>query len=478
MLSFCLMSCASLESLLRARVLFAALAVFVCFPTMSAAQTLDAFDPNANGIVYAVAVQPDGKILVGGAFTTVAPMGGAPVTRNRIARFHADGSLDALFNPNVGTGTVYAIAVQADGKILIGGQFTNVGSAARSNIARVDAVNGAPDSLSLSPNTLVKVIAKQPSDGKFLIGGGFTTIGGQTRNKVARFDPSTGLIDSFNPNMSGGSPTVFTFQPDGKILIGGQFTSIGGVARSNIARIDAVTGVPDSFNPNVFSVTGAGVVVYSIELQADGKILIGGQFSAVGAQTRNNMARVEAVSGTADSFNPNVDSSVHTIAVLPDGRILIGGLFSNVGGQPRGKLARLDPSTGAVDSFNPNVSGTVFTIVRQPSDGKFLIGGVFTSVGGVTRNRVARLTVSSATTLSGKVYNAGGAPVAQAGVTLTDLQGKTRVVYTDTSGTFNFTDVTPDAMYIVGVYDTRYRFTPQLITYTAGMADLVFKAAP
>ena len=85
---------------------------------------LDGFDPNANGAVRVVVVQPDGKILIGGDFTTLSPNGGAPVTRNHIARLNPDGTLDTAFNPNANGHAVYAIAVQADGKILAGGSFT------------------------------------------------------------------------------------------------------------------------------------------------------------------------------------------------------------------------------------------------------------------------------------------------------------------------------------------------------------------
>ena len=84
---------------------------------------LDGFDPNANGAVRVVVVQPDGKILIGGDFTTLSPNGGAAVTRNHIARLNPDGTLDTAFNPNA-NGAVYSIAVQADGKILVGGGFT------------------------------------------------------------------------------------------------------------------------------------------------------------------------------------------------------------------------------------------------------------------------------------------------------------------------------------------------------------------
>src|SRR5438477_9064163 len=95
---------------------------------------LDGFDPNANAAVHAVVVQPDGKILIGGDFTTLSPNGGAAVTRNHIARLNPDGTLDAAFNPNADR-DVLAIAVQADGKILVGGDFDAIGGQMRHFIA-------------------------------------------------------------------------------------------------------------------------------------------------------------------------------------------------------------------------------------------------------------------------------------------------------------------------------------------------------
>jgi len=122
--------------------------VFVCitvfavtmFASATAAQSaIDGFDPNANGAVESIVVQPDGKILLGGFFTSLSPNGGAAVTRNRIARLNTDGTLDTAFNPNVNS-TVSSIAVQSDGKILLGGGFTTIGGVGRNFIARLNAV--------------------------------------------------------------------------------------------------------------------------------------------------------------------------------------------------------------------------------------------------------------------------------------------------------------------------------------------------
>ena len=137
-----------------------------------AQSALDGFDPNANDIIRVVVVQPDGKILLGGDFTSLAPNGGAPVARNRIARLNPDGTLDAAFNPDADQ-TVYSIAVQPDGKIVAGGFFILYRRAvAQLHIARLDAVTGLADSFDPNANDIVQAVAVQPN-GKILAGWRF-----------------------------------------------------------------------------------------------------------------------------------------------------------------------------------------------------------------------------------------------------------------------------------------------------------------
>jgi uncharacterized delta-60 repeat protein len=400
-IQLCLYS--SFLKLLSAAVLFIVGTAVVCGQTA----VPDSFDPNANGTIRVVVVQPDGKILIGGDFTALSPNGGAAVTRNRIARLNPDGTLDTAFDPNVsasGVSRVFAIALQADGKVLIGGSFTSVSGQTRKKIARLDATTGIADSF--NPNASipdseiagdVNSLAVQ-ADGKILVGGPFNNMGGQSRLGLARLDPVTALADSFNPGSSSGILSIVV-QPDGKILVAGGFTAsggnYGGQPRNRIARLDPTTGLADSFNPDVNGVP------FSIALQKDGKVLFGGpDFTSVGGQPRNRIARVNA-DGTLDAgFDPNATAAsaglgVNTIAVQADGRILAGGNFTTIGGQPRNRIARLNATNGAADSFDPNSSGSVISIALQ-GDGKILAGGTFTSLtpnGGsvVTRNRIARL---------------------------------------------------------------------------------------
>ena len=357
---------------------------------------LDGFDPNANGAISLVVVQPDGKILIAGDFTALAPNGGAAVTRNLMARLNPDGTLDTAFNPNP-SGGILSIAVQADGKILVGGSFGIIGGQTRNRLARLDATTGLADSFDPHPVSDVYAVAVQ-SDGKILVGGvfnGANSIGGAARNNIARLDPTTGLADSFDPNAQGIVQSI-TVQPDGKILVGGSFTganSIGGATRNYIARLDPATGLADSFNP--FANGG----LRSIAVQADGKIVVGGQFNFIGGQTRNFIARLDPTTGAADAFNPNANSFVYSIAVQADGKILAGGFFNganSIGGAARNYIARLNATTGLADSFDPNVNGVIVFAIAVQTDGKILVGGNFTTLspnGGatVTRNRVARL---------------------------------------------------------------------------------------
>src|SRR3989440_295342 len=173
------------------KLLAATIAFFAVTSVTYAQSALDGFDPNANGPVRVVVVQPDGKILLGGDFTTLSPNGGTAVTRNHIARLNVDGTLDTVFNPNANFG-VGAITVQADGKILVGGEFFSIGGQSRDHIARLDPTTGLADSFAPEPNGNVSSIIQQ-ADGKILVGGDFTNIGGQMRRGIARLDPMTGL---------------------------------------------------------------------------------------------------------------------------------------------------------------------------------------------------------------------------------------------------------------------------------------------
>ena len=389
--------------------------------------TLDqGFNPGVNSSVSAIAFHPNGKLIVGGFFTAAQPPGSrTPILRNRLAQLNPDGSLDATFQIDTG-GRPLASLVLPDGKVLIGGSFTNVGGGTHNYLARLNPDGSVDPTYNPSLNERVLVMALQP-DGKAIIGGVFTTIGTDTREHLARLN-ADGTVDSeFNVSIDGqvGSLVV---QSDGRILVGGSFSNVKpfkdatSTSRSNIVRLNADGSVDMGFDPTPnSSVTAIGV-------QPDGRILIGGTFLAftpnggneVTANTaafvagkptttstepsvlRNNIARV-GIDGKVDpTFDPNLTAQVNAIVVQSDGKIIIAGAFTGLQPTPiftpprRNRIARLN-ADGSLDlTFDPNADGNIFAMVQQ-ADGKLIIGGAFTTLtpNGATnwtlRKYVARL---------------------------------------------------------------------------------------
>lgn len=364
-------------------------------PTAGDVDTLNALVDGST--VNAIAVQPDGKFVIAGSFTSVL---GQP--RARIARLTEAGALDTSFAPEV-DGFIYALAVQADGKVVIGGQFTTVNSETRSNIARIDATGALDATFVASADAPVLSLAIEP-DGQILMAGQFNQVAGTGDGSptpiayLARLNGDGTLDSLFNPAPAN-FVTGVAVQPDGHIVFSGGFTGVGGaspVTRFFVARVDA-NGTVDAFNPN------ADGTVYGMALQTDGSVLLGGAFTAVGGEGRLGLARVDSTGAVDLTFNPNVlGGAVASIAVQTDGRILIGGSFIQIGATPRNYVARLE-ANGAVDaSFDPNPNNEVSALALQ-ADGKVLMGGPFSTLqpngaaAPVSRNLFARLVNDEAT---------------------------------------------------------------------------------
>ena len=387
---------------------------------LNADSSLDStFDPGANDSVNAVAVQPDGKIVVAGAFTLLGGGGSGTTPRSRIARLNSDGSLDATFDPGAND-TVTAVAVQPDGKVLVTGSFTTLGGGGtgltlRNRIGRLNSDGSLDTSFNPGANDVVGAVAVQ-LDGKIVVGGFFTMMGGggtgtTPRNRIARL-ASDGTVDAtFNPGANGFIATAVV-QSDGKILLGGGFTTLGGggtgtTPRNYIGRLNPDGSLDATFNP------GASTTVNVLAVQPDGQILVGGIFTTLGGggagtTPRNRIGRLSPSGSLDTTFNPGANDVVAALAVRPDGRILVGGLFTMLGGggtgtKPRNNIGQLlfDGSLDvdfetAANHGTPCCAGgqTVYALAVQP-DGKILVGGVFTELGNaagsVARRGLGRL---------------------------------------------------------------------------------------
>ncbi len=338
--------------------------------------------------VYNSIIQPDGKILICGFFNKYNG-----ISRNNIARLNSNGSLDTSFDPGSGANNViYEIALQSDGKILIGGLFTSYDGTARNYIARLNA-DGSLDATfdpGTGANHYITALALQ-SDGKILIGGAFTIYDGITRIHIARLNTDGSLDATFDPGTgANGGVTSIALQSDGKILIGGAFTIYDGTNRNRIARLDDDGSLDATFDPGA----GANSYITALALQSDGKILIGGMFTDYDGTAINHIARIEDDGDIDATFGvgTGANSAIYSIALQSDGKILIGGLFTSYDGTARNYIARLDDDGSLDATFDPGsgANNYVFAITIQ-TDGKILIGGQFTTFDGDTANRLARL---------------------------------------------------------------------------------------
>jgi uncharacterized delta-60 repeat protein len=371
-------------------------------PAVAQTGTLDPSFAIGAGItgpyVHAMAVSPHGKILVGGNFTRVQ---GIP--RGYVAQFNSDGSLDSGFSPAPGAaGEVLAVAYQADGKVLIGGVFSRVNTVGRNRVARLNA-DGALDP-SFDPGTgataEIRSIAVQP-DGKILIGGPFVRFNGSACNGIARLNPDGTLDPDFNTGAGVGGERFIDevhVLDNGTILIAGDFPTYDGVKRANIARLHSDGSLDTSFDPGAGAKPGDPVL--GVTIQPDGKILIVGSFTAFGGKPLKNLARLNPDGSLDPAFDPGAGTSggpinglLQAVALEPDGKILIGGWFDRVNGVPRPYLAQLLASGKPDTNWNVRVDGQVRTIGLQP-DGKILIGGDFGRVNTLPNGHLARLNPS------------------------------------------------------------------------------------
>lgn len=399
-----------------------------------AAQSAPALDSNfapvvtrPGGFVTAVAAQPNGKVIVAGGFSAIQGK-----ARLGLARLNADGSLDSSFDPGTSaccggsggfrgewTSPITALAVQGDGKILIGGLFTSFRGGARQGLARLNADGtldssfnpGAGLTLTGSRNAApVAFILVQP-DGRIVVGGQFTAIQGVSRNGIARFNASGALDDTFDPGTgvmieAGESITSGMLLPSGKILVAGTFAAFNENNRFSMARLNSNGSVDTAFDPPVYLVERerGPQSINGFAVQPDGKIVISGVFDLLDSSNVWDLGRLNA-DGTADpsfagSLNVPSGESFQVLGATSDGKILGFHSFNDAAGNPRRTLARWISNGTPDPSFTPldldpgeNSRLRVAAVMTQP-DGKVWIGGHFAAARDRAVAGLARLGVS------------------------------------------------------------------------------------
>lgn len=346
-----------------------------------------------NDAINVINIQTDGKILIGGNFTNYNG-----VSKNRIARLNTNGSLDNSFNSGSGpNGTVLSIIPWRNNSFIIAGLFSRVGTLEASGIYALQATgqsytfdnvlknNQSLDKLGYIYPYISTVVVSRSITKDILIGGDFTSVGSGLAFNYARLDSFGILKQNTTYGIANGSNNsiyindIKVYQDD-KILIGGQFTAYNGVTRNNIARLNANGSLDNSFS----SGTGSNNEIKSLALQTDGKILVVGLFTTYNGISRNRIARLNTDGSLDNSFNPGTgaNNTINTIAIQTDGKILIGGEFTSYNGVARKGFARLNPDGSLDTSFDPARDFVAFPSIKINNividqDSSILVAGNF-----------------------------------------------------------------------------------------------------
>lgn len=346
-------------------------------------------EPNngANGRIWDITVQDDDNILLVGEFTLYND-----TSRRYIAKLHPSGFLDDSFIPGNGpNSSLLTSKTLHNGKIIIGGLLTSYNGVPRNRIAQLNS-DGSLDTNfdpGLGADRSIWAIAVQP-DGKIIIGGDFTTFDGTEINRVARLNPNGSLDLTFNPGIGTNDRVrAIEIQSDGKILIGGSFTTYDNVPRNRLARLNLDGSLDTEFDPG----EGASNLITSIKLSTEGKIFLGGAFTFFDGK---QSPRIVCLNSNGEIDNSFIvlggNNQINSMSLQPDNKIIIGGTFTFFNGEPRNRIARLNLD-GSLDlSFDPQIGAdnVIFPTALQ-KDGKILIGGFFTSYDNVSRGRIARI---------------------------------------------------------------------------------------
>lgn len=323
----------------------------------------------------------------------------------------ADVVPDTTFNTNLGdkisNGGVYFVEIQDDGKILVGGTFTSFNGSAAGRLIRLNA-DGTPDTTFNTAlgtgfaNSIQWV--EQLSDGRIVVAGNFNAFNGNTRGRVVVLNDDgtedATFLSNTGTGVAGSTVTVIEELSDGDLLIGGAITGYNGVTRANLIRLNSDGTEDTAFAGNLPSVNN---FVRGIEVQDSGKIVISGNFTSFGTGAANRVARINA-DGTEDTtFAANIgtgfDAFVFRSDQDSDGNLYFAGNFTAFNGTPSSYVAKLSEDGVLDTTFTTNIGtgsndDTLSIRYSTSSDSVYIAGNSsMTSFDGETANRIARISL-------------------------------------------------------------------------------------
>lgn len=343
---------------------------------------------------FAIGLLSDGSIALGGDNAT---------TSLNFVKVNSDGTTDSTFATNLGTGvngTVNGIAVQSNDAIVYAGNSTSYNGTTVKMLTRVSSVGVLDTTFDTNLGTgpiggNTSSVAIQ-ADQKILAGGNFTSFNTSLAMSLVRLNTNGTVDTAFNTNLGTGFDATVDkifVQADQKILVSGQFTQLNGNTRNRLVRLNSDGTLDTTFATNIG--TGFNNEVHTVFQQADLKIVVGGEFTSFNGGTVSGIVRLNS-DGTPDTtFNTNVSSEFTSSYVLAigqqsSGKLIIGGNFTYTAGS---FLLRLNTDGTLDSSFNTSLGSSVDNIVYdikvQPND-QFIAVGTFSSFDGNARNRIIR----------------------------------------------------------------------------------------
>jgi uncharacterized delta-60 repeat protein len=311
--------------------------------------------------VTALACRPDWSVLVG--------------TPTRLVRVMPNGQAEAGAFGGV-AGCVQALSVFPDGSFLVAGALRLDQPDTWCHLVRRKA-DGTPDT-SFHPviagvdnnptNALIRAVAID-EQGRILVGGAFSSLQGETRWGLARLTPGGEIDRGFDVRILGPTPgggygrgTVqrILVQPDGAILIAGRINRVNDSVRPYLARLLPDGSVDDSFVPVLpYGWMQAGLLggIEDLALQRDGKIVVVGTHviddpSGWRPQTEGRIARLNSDGSLDPLFDANGTvaalltrnrvATINRVLLDTDGSLLIGGRFNDINGVSCPGLARVN----------------------------------------------------------------------------------------------------------------------------------------
>jgi uncharacterized delta-60 repeat protein len=458
----------------------------------------------ANGIVRSTVQQSDDKILIGGSFITFDS-----TTANRVARLETNGTLDTAFMTNIGTGAngdVNTIWIQSDGKILIGGAFTTFNGTTANRVARLNS-DGTLDTsfitnIGTGANNPVNAIVV--TSGYTYIGGSFTTFNGATVGRFLRLNSNGTPDTSFTSSIGTGfnnTVNAICVGPNFGIYVGGSFNTFNGANTANIIWLNGESHDPTfttnvrnqgeysfgsvtaivkgaSFEPNTLYAIGSfggfakprNIVKFNLDGTSDltfatnagsglngtptslavtlDRIYVGGTFTQYGFTGVTNFATI-LLNGSQPQTVGIVNNSVDSILVQSNGSIVVGGNFTTYSPNTfptstfsANRIVRISSyATGSVVDTNFGLptgfgSSSVSSLSLQ-SDGKIIAVGSFNRFNRNIVNKIVRLNADGTHDIAFTTNTGTGVPPSGATIEGVNIQTNGKIILNGSFTSFN-----------------------------------------